>query len=259
MSIYDHFRTEEQPFIDQVLEWRKTVIDQYRMKATDFLDPREQFILRSLIGTSDELQLDFWQGYEGAERTRALMYPVYYEPNDSDFAVKCLELEYPVKFVTLKHSDILGALMSLGVKRKKFGDILMGDGICHLVVAEEIADYVRLNLTSIGKSTVKIKELQPEHLIRPTDQWSNEQSTVSSLRLDVILSEAFRLSRSKVTPFITNKKVKLNWKTVEQPSSLLQEGDQISVRGLGRAKLITVDGQSKKGKWKITYGTKKSK
>lgn len=259
MSIYEHFRPEEQPFIDQVLEWRKTVIDQYRMKVTDFLDPREQHILTALIGKNDELKFELWKGYQGIERTRALLYPVYYEPEKSDYDVQCLQVEYPAKFVTLKHSDILGALMSLGIKRKKFGDILLEDGNCQIVVASEIADYVRMNLTTIGKSKVKVSEIEDDQLILPDEQWSEDHSTVSSLRLDVVLAEVFRLSRSKVVPFITNKKVKLNWRIVEQTSSTLQEGDQISVRGLGRAKLMSIDGQSKKGKWKITFGTKKSK
>ncbi|WP_349410429.1 RNA-binding protein [Pseudalkalibacillus sp. SCS-8] len=258
MSIYEHFRPEEQPFIDRVMEWRNIVIDQYRMKVTNFLDPREQHILQSLIGKNDDIRFNMWKGYQGIERTRALLYPIYYDPQESDFDVQCLQIDYPSKFVTLKHSDVLGALMSLGVKRKKFGDILLGEGICQIIVAAEIADYVRLNLTSIGKTNVKVEEITTAQLQPPQEDWTFAQCTVSSLRLDTVLAEAFRLSRSKVSPYITNKKVKLNWKIVEQPSSLLEAGDQISIRGLGRAKLIAVEGQSKKGKWKISLGTKKS-
>ena len=48
-DIYQHFRKDEQPFVDQVLGWKKIALDQYRMKLTDFLDPREQFITQSVI------------------------------------------------------------------------------------------------------------------------------------------------------------------------------------------------------------------
>ena len=41
-DIYQHFRQDERPFIDQVLEWKQIVLDQYRMKLTDFLDPRNR-------------------------------------------------------------------------------------------------------------------------------------------------------------------------------------------------------------------------
>ena len=48
--VYQHFRPEEKEFIDQVIDWRINVEDTYAPKLTDFLDPRQQFILRSIIG-----------------------------------------------------------------------------------------------------------------------------------------------------------------------------------------------------------------
>ena len=50
-DIYQHFRQDERPFIDQALEWKQIVLDQYRMKLTDFLDPREQVIVKPLSAT----------------------------------------------------------------------------------------------------------------------------------------------------------------------------------------------------------------
>ncbi|CAM5294202.1 RNA-binding protein [Bacillus safensis FO-36b] [Bacillus safensis subsp. safensis] len=65
-DIYQHFRKDEQPFVDQVLGWKKIALDQYRMKLTDFLDPREQFITESVIQHGEELGIMFFGGkYEG--------------------------------------------------------------------------------------------------------------------------------------------------------------------------------------------------
>lgn len=61
-DIYQHFRKDEQPFVDQVLGWKKIALDQYRMKLTDFLDPREQFITESVIQHADELGIIFLAG-----------------------------------------------------------------------------------------------------------------------------------------------------------------------------------------------------
>lgn len=61
-DIYQHFRKDEEPFIDQALEWKRIVAEQYWMKLTDFLDPREQVILQSVIGQSDEVRLEFFGG-----------------------------------------------------------------------------------------------------------------------------------------------------------------------------------------------------
>ena len=50
MSIYQHFRPEEREFIDQVLNWKNLVENTYAPKLTDFLDPREQQILKRVDG-----------------------------------------------------------------------------------------------------------------------------------------------------------------------------------------------------------------
>ncbi|MYL58698.1 RNA-binding protein, partial [Virgibacillus halodenitrificans] len=41
MELYQHFRKEEQPFIDQVMSWKEDVEQKFEHKITDFLDPRE--------------------------------------------------------------------------------------------------------------------------------------------------------------------------------------------------------------------------
>ncbi|WLD95082.1 RNA-binding protein [Alkalihalobacillus sp. AL-G] len=259
MKLYQHFRPEEQPFVDQILEWHRMVLDQYSLKKTDFLDPRERFILESVIGKNEEVHFSFWEGYNNIERTRGVLYPNFLEPDYEDYDVQCYQLEYPHKFVTVQHPDVLGALMNLGLRREKFGDILVNGETIQLIVAKEISEYVELNLTAVGKVKVELRKIDSTELHTPDEQWNEQSGTVSSLRLDAILAEAFHLSRSKVGPYIQGKKVKLNWKLIEQTSVELQQGDTISVRGLGRAKLLQIDGQTKKEKWRIVLGIKKSK
>ena len=41
-------------------------------------------------------------------KERAIISPNYYEPKESDFELTLMEIEYPEKFVTLKHQHILG-------------------------------------------------------------------------------------------------------------------------------------------------------
>lgn len=59
MSLYDHFRPEERPFIDQVLTWKENTEIRHQDKMTDFLDPRQQDIVRSLIGGRTMFRLEF--------------------------------------------------------------------------------------------------------------------------------------------------------------------------------------------------------
>ncbi|HSO58271.1 MAG TPA: RNA-binding protein, partial [Paenisporosarcina sp.] len=47
-QVLQHFRKDEQPFIEQVSGWLRETQDRYAPKLTDFLDPRQQFIVQSM-------------------------------------------------------------------------------------------------------------------------------------------------------------------------------------------------------------------
>ncbi|MBM6618530.1 RNA-binding protein [Bacillus suaedaesalsae] len=251
MSIYQHFRPEEHAFIDHVLEWKEYALHSYSPKLTDFLDPREQQIVTSIIGSSTDVVVQFFGGADYVERKRALLYPSYYTPETDDYSIKLFEIDYPHKFVNIEHPQVLGSLMSLGLKRSKFGDILAEEQQIQIIVAKEVADYILMNLQSIGKAKIKLIEKDLSAIIHIAESWKEESCTVSSMRLDVIVAEAFNLSRSKASPLINAGLVKVNWKKVEETAFECQEGDMISVRGYGRCKLTTIEGKTKRDKWRI--------
>ena len=72
--------------------------------------------------------------------------------------------------------------------------------------------------------------------------------TVSSLRLDSVLSVALKTSRSKAAALILGKIVSVNFEETENVSKTLSEGDILSVRGKGRFKLARINGTTKKGR-----------
>jgi RNA-binding protein YlmH len=51
--------------------------------------------------------------------------------------------------------------------------------------------------------------------------------------------------------------VKVNWTLTENPSFECDVGDMISVRGYGRAKILAIEGKTKKEKWRIIVGKQK--
>lgn len=255
MSIYQHFRPDEKNFIDQVLEWKNYVETSYSPKLTDFLDPREQTILTTILGKT--IPYEFHGGYLHSERKRALVYPDYYLVEMNDFDISLFEIHYPRKFHTLKHPQILGSLMSLGLRRGKFGDILICDERVQFFAAKEISDYIRLNLQKVANVPVKAEEIPLDQAIIVPEQWQEMNITVSSLRLDTVLSSCSRMSRQKIQQIIENGGVKVNWKLVEETSYLLREGDVISLRGYGRIKILAIGPQTKKDKWRLVVGKQK--
>lgn len=254
MSIYQHFRPEEKEFVDQILGFRQQVEDRYTPKLTDFLDPREQFIAKSLIGKHGSTQIAFFGGSKETERKRAIIYPEYFQPEIEDFQISLFEIEYPEKFGSITHPQVLGSLMGLGLKRGKFGDILFDDGRIQFFAAKEIGEYIRLNFQQVGKMSVTLEEKSFSEALQVQEKMEEISLTLPSFRLDNVLSAAGKISRSKAQQLIKGGLVKVNWRIEEQPSFPIEEGDVISARGIGRLKILSIGDKTKKDRWRMTVG-----
>jgi RNA-binding protein YlmH len=251
MSLYQHFRAQEHPFVERVLEWTERVRDRYEVIRTDFLDPRQMFIAQSLANREPGVYFAAFGGYEGAERMRGVFYPEYMEPAQEEFGVALLTVKGTNQFLQLEHRDYLGSLLGLGIKREKFGDILVHEDGAQFVVAEEIVDYVRLHLNQVHRIRVIVEETALGNIRVPKQSFRSLTFTVQSPRLDAIVGDVYRLSRTKVVAPIQNGRVKVNFREVNDPSFHLQEGDIVSFKGFGRFKVIVIGGETKKGRIKM--------
>jgi RNA-binding protein YlmH len=256
-SVYQHFRKEEREFIDKVFGWKQIVTEQYRPKLTDFLDPREQKIIKTLIGENPDVRVQLFGGYKNAERKRAFFYPDYIQPALDDFGMSAFEIMFPKKFVTLSHREVLGSLMSLGLKRSKFGDIIIHDETVQVMVAQEIVNFLQVNWNKIGKISVRLKQIPFEDVFSHEEEMDISLITVSSLRLDAVLANVYHQSRQKIKSLIENSLVKVNWKIVEDAHFEIAEDDVLSVRGFGRSKVLSIEGKTRKDKWRIKIGIQK--
>jgi RNA-binding protein YlmH len=253
-GIYQHFRPEEKQFIDSALDWIGFVERTYTEKLTDFLDPRQQFILQSVLGEGKDAKLSFFGGAPFCERKRALICPDYMEPQADDFHISVHEIDYPRKFITLEHRMVLGSIMSLGIKRDKFGDIIVNGDRIQFFSCREIDGFLTSHLKEIGRASVALQKIPLEKVMEREEEWDELETTAASLRLDAVLSAVFSISRKKAQSLIAQKLVKLNWKVVEQPAAECYEGDMISARKLGRCKIISVLGETRKNKLRIKAG-----
>lgn len=260
MDIYQHFRKDEQSFIDQVLSWREQVERQYVPKYSDFLDPREQYIYQSIIGQDQQFILSFFGGVEGTERKQALLAPYYETVTNEAFPIDILAASYPVKFVNIEHRDVLGAFLSLGLMRKKLGDLAIDPdkGTIQIIVSSDISDFIAVHLTSIKKANIQFKKTPFSQAISMKDDWTEHETTVSSLRLDVVIKHFYHLSRTQALELIKKGFVKVNFKIVEDPAFIIESGDILSCRGKGRSRLNEIIGQTKKQKWRINYARLKN-
>lgn len=257
MDIYQHFRPEEKDFIDQVLGWAEQVREQYAPKLTGFLNPREAEIIRMLIGKEGDVRVSFFGGGENAERKRAILYPDYYTPDEEDYEIAFYQLSYPSKFATIDHRQVLGTLMSLGVKRELYGDIWIAGETVQFAVERTIAAYMEANLTKVGNIGVKCRSISSDQITEVNESWKELPITSSSLRLDNVIANAVSFSRQKSQMLIGQGRVKVNHRQIESSSYELKQGDVISIRGTGRIKVLAIDGKTKRDKWKIVIGLQK--
>ena len=254
-GIFQHFRPEEKTFIEQVIGWKKEVEDRYAPKLTDFLDPRQQLISTYIIGGNGSVLIEANGQFEEPERKRLLIYPDYFQPSIADFDITICELHYPSKFIQLKHPDVLGALLSIGLDRSKFGDIRLAESTIHFAVAREVLEYVKVNLDSIGKVKVQVKEIPEGATLLPVEsRWIDQMLTTSSMRLDTVLASIYPISRQKAAMLINAGRVKVNFAVREQVAFELHESDLISVRGYGRLVIKSIEGRTKKEKIRIKIG-----
>ncbi|GGB85987.1 RNA-binding protein [Staphylococcus nepalensis] len=239
--------------MDQLIDKSKQANEQYAPVLTSFLDPRGQYILNVIVGSFQDLEVTFYGG-PFAERQRAIIAPEYFRPEAEDFEISLFEIDYPQKFVTLQHQHILGTIMSLGIERDQLGDILIDNRI-QFTLTKQLESYIMLELNKIKGATVKLNAIPVKNMIQSKEHWRSFDTTVSGLRLDVVLKEIIRKSRSIGKQLIEKKRVKVNHTIIDSVDFQLDQGDLLSVQGYGRAMITDIGGKTKKDKIRISYKT----
>ena len=237
MDIYQHFRKEEQIFIEQVLDWLGQVERQYAAYLTNFLNPREIFIAESIINQYEEIKFKRFGGYEEAEQERLMIYPEYFNPRKEDFEIVLFEINYPQKFAELSHGQILGSIMGTGLSRANLGDIISANNRWQFFLDSKMKEFIKLNLKKIGKISVQLEEKNLSERIENEDNWEKQELIVSSMRVDSVLARALNLSRNRAKRLIEDKKIKINWSEIQRPDIELTRNDIVSIRGYGRIKI----------------------
>jgi RNA-binding protein YlmH len=254
-GIYDHFHPDEKAFVDRAEEWIARSAQQHELKRTDFLDPRQAQILTILANRNPDVIVRLEGGYEQAERKRAIIGPDYRILDDEPVGISVLAVNGPGQaLLELDHGDFLGALLGLGIKRDRIGDIHVHEHFCHIIVMDEIADYLNIHLRQVHRMNVLTDIIPLSELQTVVPKLEEMSLSVASMRLDGIASDAYRISRSKIVDPIRAGRCRVNWKSEEDPSELLREGDVVSIKGLGRFKVLEVDGMTKKGRIRVKIG-----
>lgn len=252
-NLAQHFRVDEMPIIEEINGWIAQATDQYRPILTGFLNPRQRYIAETLINQNDEISVRSFGGYETAELQRMLLFPAYYQPQDNDFQLQVLQIKYPQKFAELHHRQVLGTLLSQGIERATFGDIITDGAQWQVIVQANLADFFITQIDKIASVRVSLVPEELDAVLIPISDWESISTTVSSLRLDVVIAGAFNYSRNRVKTLIEGQKIRVNWADVTKPDYPVALHDMISVRHGGRIRLSSIEGTTKKDKIRVTF------
>ncbi|MEJ6950919.1 photosystem II S4 domain protein [Natronospora cellulosivora (SeqCode)] len=227
------------------------VIRRKNNQSTSFLNPYQCEIASGILEQIYEVGFILDGGYKDAERKRITIFPEYMFPEHIDSPVNLLKVSGNFKFQSVDHRDFLGALMGLGIKREMIGDILVSDEFAQVVLAEEVKEFIMMKMEYVHEVPVEITEICRDEIIIPSDNAKEIRTTVASMRLDAVASAGFGDSRNKISRDIKNDKLKLNWKTENNPSANVEIGDLISIRGRGRVEVVGDNGLSHRGRIKL--------
>lgn len=169
----------------------------------------------------------------------------------ADFPVKVIKIKNKSHFSNLKHKDYLGAIMSLGLKREKYGDLIVKNDECYVPIFKDDYNYILGNLTSVGNSPCIITESDIIEAQSIMPDFKAVKLNVSSMRLDVIVSGITNVSRSKSNDFIKAGLVLVDYLRVSRKDFDVQEGSTITVRGFGKYRICEITGNTSKGRLKL--------
>ncbi|MBQ7039717.1 MAG: hypothetical protein IJN39_04035 [Clostridia bacterium] len=217
---------------------------------TNFLDMHQQTLV-SQQAKAFKGSYVLFGGYPDAERKLVAFLPDYLQEPECD-VIKAVHVTVNGR-EQLTHRDYLGASLGLGIKRDQLGDILINEKGADILVKGEMADFLCNNLVKAGRANLSctVKELN-EIEFAPPEPKESRLVSASSLRLDKIVAEGFKISRTEAASLIlSGGKVFVNQKEVLKPDFQLAECDKITLRGKGKIELSSLNGISKKGKLRV--------
>lgn len=248
---------DEKILIAKIEDKARLCNDNSMITNSDFLDMHERSVAASIKKSFGDAKMFFYGGFDDAERNIAVFMPdyiidepsVYFNECPDDDPIAVIEIEKDKFSPALGHRDYLGALMGLGIKREMTGDIIVSENGCRMAVLAKIAPFIAENLDKAGRGTLKAKIISPSQARNGAKATGIPDSfTVSSMRLDSVVKNAFRLSRGDAADAIESGVVYVNDIECTKPDKKIAEGDKVVFRRKGRIIVSDCSSVSKKGR-----------
>lgn len=235
-----------------------------------FLSPAERVSAErffALRGERDRVR--FWGGYPEAERVRLYLLPEYClsapeclplpdtDPapvlGDGDLADAVVALRIQGSgFRELAHRDYLGSLLGLGLERDALGDIAVQDAHAAVVFCTgQVRRFLTAHLERIANDRVRCSDWEVGDPFICGRKTVAVRDTVASERLDCAVAALAGFSREEARARIAAGLVEVDYMTATRADLRLSPPLMLSVRGVGRFRLLCFDGETKRGRLRL--------
>lgn len=236
------------------------IIDKYnfcklknKITYTDFLNISEISIAKKILEEEKIKNYVFYGVKENADRNILVFYPEKFskeiiEKNYEEI-LEIIRIKLPNN-IKYEHREFLSGIMKLGIKREKFGDIVVTDFGADVIVFTEISKVLLEDLKTLTRfKRAEINVLNIKELVNVEPEFENIHIIVSSLRLDNFVSELAKTSRLGSQDLIKEGKIFINSINEFKDSKKININDTITIRGKGKFIFDSIEKETRSGKF----------
>ena len=154
-------------------------------------------------------------------------------------------LEIEIKEI-IRHQDILGSLMNLGIDDSLFGDIIVYNNKYYFYTFRYMLDYFNLEFRKIKHSYINLVLRDLDLLKEYEPDFIDIKVITKSLRIDSVIAKVIHTNREDVKKIIKDKMVIYNDEILKDYDKLLKIDDTFSVRKIGKFKFDKIISNTKK-------------
>lgn len=228
---------ENKFLIDDILDKYNRYLKNGRGISTNFLNIKELNIVKKVLDNK-KINYNIYILNEYQEK-----YIIYFGDYNDYVTI------YKFKNNNLSHKDVLGTLFSIGYNSSIIGDIFVEEDVIYITNLTRLNTYLENNLVIIKNNYIELEKTNEINL--KEDRFIIFKIIIPSYRLDAIVSKLANTSREKSNNLIKDKLVLVNYEEITNTSKIINIGDIISIRKVGKFIINKEISKSKKDNYFI--------
>lgn len=218
--------------------------------APQFFDFYDEVFQRKIEDTIKNYGVPylFFGGHTESERKMLCIYPDYTDSEDLEWPIFAMEFEITIP---IDHRNVLGELMALGITRESIGDIDVGEKRVQVIAHQRLQDFLWINFNKVKGREIKTEMIKWNKIVPSEKKFKRISCVIASNRLDGIINKIWGFSRQNSLVFIKQGKVRVNYTEISKNDFRINAGDVISLRGKGKAKIVSMEDRTKKGNIRV--------